>query len=81
MPHQVQSVLVHTMFGNLALPSRNRILETADRPILFATSTTTEPPACVPSLPSQCSVLEAIGVTFECFLSEAQSQPELNLSR
>src|ERR1700676_1307238 len=38
-----------------AVPRTNRTLTTANTHIYSATSSTTEPPACAPSLPLQCS--------------------------
>src|SRR5258708_13792065 len=43
--------------------------------ILFATSGTTEPPGCVPSVASRCSFLEAIGVIeVDVFLATRQNE-------
>jgi hypothetical protein len=43
-----------------AVPRTNRSLTTANTPIHSATSSTTEPPACAPLLPWQCSGADAL---------------------
>jgi hypothetical protein len=42
-----------------AVPRTNRTSLTANSPNRFATSSTTEPPICAPSLPWQCSCVDA----------------------
>src|SRR5713101_2031636 len=55
MPHQVHDALLHAMSGTELSRVRTDTLTTANTHNHSATSSTTEPPAGVPSRPWQCS--------------------------